>query len=171
MTRELNEAGETLIKGFEGIADGDPSTVNLDPYMDLVGYWTIAWGHLITYGGRNLRGEADRMQAKALYPDGITMDQAEALFKADVLEACRDVEHDVLTPLTDNEFAALVSFTFNEGGRNLDTSTMLRMLNLGDIEGAAQEFPKWNRAGGAVVAGLTRRRLAEQALFETADAA
>lgn len=168
MTRALNAAGETLIKSFEGIRDGDPSTVNLDPYMDIVGFWTIAWGHLVVYGGRSLRGEADRVQALALYPSGITMDQAEALFQADTLEACRDVEHDVLVPLTDNEFAAVVSFTFNEGGRSLDTSTMLRMLNVGDIEGAAQEFPKWNRAGGAEVAGLTRRRLAEQALFETA---
>lgn len=166
MMRALPQQGEDLIKGFEGIEDGDPKTVNLDPYMDLAGFWTIGWGHLITYQGRRLQGLADGAQAHALYPGGITMPEAETLFQADVLNACRDVEHDVGVPLNDNQFSALVSFTFNLGGANFAGSTLLRQLNAGNYAGAALEFPKWNRSEGAVVAGLTRRRFAEQALFQ-----
>ena len=165
--REINQAGLNLIKSFEGILDGDPSTVNLDPYIDPVGIWTIGWGHAISVGGSFLRGEQNRKQAQALYPVGLTMDQAEALLRADLLDTCRDVEAAVTVPLTDNQFAALVSFTFNLGVGNLKKSTLLRLVNAGDFAGAAQEFKKWNRAGGKVLLGLTRRREAEATLFQT----
>jgi GH24 family phage-related lysozyme (muramidase) len=69
----------------------------------------------------------------------------------------------VKVPITDDQFGALVSFDFNTG--SLHKSTLLKKLNAGDYEGAANEFPKWNKAGGQVLRGLTRRRKSEQNLF------
>ncbi|MGK9381775.1 lysozyme [Salmonella enterica subsp. enterica] len=60
---------------------------------------------------------------------------------------------------------ALVSFAYNLGARTLSSSTLLRKLNAGDYAGAADEFLRWNKAGGKVLNGLTRRREAERALF------
>lgn len=166
--RDLNDAGLDLIKSFEGIPDGDPATVNIDPYLDPVGIWTIGWGHAISVGGAYLRGNASRRAAYDLYPGGITLQQAETLLRGDVLDTCRDVESLVQAPLTDNQFAALVSFTFNLGRGNLARSTLLRKLNAMDYAGAAAEFARWNKAGGKVLDGLVDRRAAEARLFATA---
>lgn len=163
--REINQAGLNLIKQYEGLVDGDKSTVNYDAYMDPVGIWTIGYGHAIVYQGKFLKGAENTALARQLYPGGITLQQAEDLLRADVLNTCRDVQSVVRVPLNDNQFAALVSFTYNLGIGNLKNSTLLKKLNAGDYAGAAAEFPKWNKAGGQVLAGLTKRRAAEQALF------
>ncbi|MEG5623927.1 lysozyme, partial [Enterobacter hormaechei] len=76
-----------------------------------------------------------------------------------------DVSRLVKVGLTQGQFDALVSFTYNLGARSLSTSTLLRKLNAGDYAGAADEFLRWNKAGGKVLNGLTRRREAERALF------
>ena len=165
--REINQAGLNLIKSFEGLLDGDPSTVNLDPYIDPVGIWTIGWGHAISVGGSFLKGSENKARARGLYPGGITREQAEVLLRADLMDTCRDVTAAVSVPLTDNQFGALVSFTFNLGIGNLKKSTLLRLVNAGDFVNAAQEFKKWNRAGGHVLSGLTKRRAAEATLFQT----
>ncbi|WP_428506769.1 lysozyme [Roseateles sp.] len=163
--REVNQAGIELVKSFEGIPDGDPATVNIDPYLDPVNIWTIGWGHAIRYQGRFLRGEADRATATALYQGGLTEPQAETLLAADLSDSGRDVTAAVVVPLNDNEFAALVSFTFNLGAANLRSSTLLRLLNRGDRQGAADQFGRWILAGGKPFAGLVRRRNAERELF------
>jgi GH24 family phage-related lysozyme (muramidase) len=67
--------------------------------------------------------------------------------------------------LTQNQFDALVSFTFNLGVGNLQTSTLLKLLNQGLMQEAADQFLRWNKAGGKEVSGLTRRRIAERNLF------
>lgn len=170
MIREIDQSGLDLIKSFEGLADGDPTTVNLDPYLDPIGIWTIGWGHAIWDGTDFLRGAKNRGRAKALYPNGITMPQAEALLRADLLDTCRDVQPLVTQPVTDNQFAALVSFAYNCGVGNLKKSTLLRLVNAGDVAGAVVEFGKWNKAGGKELPGLTKRRAAEAALFNTPDA-
>jgi lysozyme len=92
MVREINQAGIDLIKGFEGLEDGDPTTVNLDPYLDPIGIWTIGWGHAIWLGSDFLRGPKNKSRAQALYPGGITLPQAEALLRADLIDTCRDVQ-------------------------------------------------------------------------------
>jgi lysozyme len=166
--REINPAGLELIKSFEGIADGDPTTVSIDPYLDPVGIWTIGWGHAISVDGRFLRGKENRKTARKLYPGGITLQQAEQLLRADLLDTCRDVAALVKAPLTDNQFGALVSFCFNLGRGNLAKSTLLKKVNEKDFAGAAAEFARWNKAGGKVLAGLTRRREAEAQLFRLA---
>lgn len=163
--RDVPQAAIDLIRSFEGIPDGDPSTVNIDPYIDPVNIWTVGWGHAIVHNGRFMKGEADRAEVKALYPEGITKEQAVALLQADLVDTGRDVLAAVMVELNDNEFSALLSFTFNLGIGNLRSSTLLKMLNGGDRAGAADQFPRWNRAGGRELLGLTRRRAAERKLF------
>ena len=76
------------------------------------------------------------------------------------------VKRAVRVPVNENQFAALVSFTYNIGAGSLSRSTLLRKLNDGDYAGAADEFPRWNKAGGRVLNGLVRRRAAERELCE-----
>lgn len=156
--RKTNDAGIELIKSFEAL--------RLNAYQDSVGVWTIGWGHT----GGVKRG------------DHISRETAEELFRDDLDEFEAIVEDAVTVDLTDNQFAALVSFAFNvgPGKKNVKDGfvtlksgrppTMLRLLNEGDYTRAADELLKWNRAGGKVLAGLTRRRKAERALFLTPDA-
>jgi lysozyme len=91
--------------------------------------------------------------------------QADAWLSEDVQSAVGSVNRLVTAPLTQNEFDAVVDFVFNCGSGNFAGSTMLRLLNAGDYLGAANEFDKWDHASGLVVAGLLRRREAEQAEF------
>ena len=67
--------------------------------------------------------------------------------------------------VTQNQFDALVSFAYNLGAGALRNSTLLKRLHAGDVKGAADEFPKWNKAAGKVLEGLTRRRMMERQLF------
>lgn len=166
--RDINDAGLELVKSFEGIPDGDPATVNIDPYLDPIGIWTIGWGHAIRVGSDYLRGKENGKAALDLYPGGITKKQAEQLLHGDLMDACRDVESLVEVSLTENQFGALVSFTFNPGRGSLAKSTLFRKRNAGDYSGAKSEFPKWNKAGGKVLKGLVKRRAAEADLFQTA---
>jgi lysozyme len=165
--RDVCQAGIDLVKAFEGIPDGDPTTVNIDPYLDPIQIWTIGWGHAIRQNGRFLRGTPDRAAAFALYPGGITKNQAEGLLAADLMDVGRDVQPLVTVLLSDNEFAALVSFAFNLGINNLKSSTLLRELNEGDRVAASDQFGRWVLAGGVKMEGLVRRRRAERDLFLT----
>lgn len=141
--RHISDDGLNLIKEFEGLS--------LTEYDDVAGYKTIGYGHL--------------MSEDEFYPDGITEEFAEELLRIDIQEAEEAVEKYVDVDLNDNQFAAVVSFTFNLGGGALSKSTLLKKLNEGDYEGAAEEFPRWCYAGGKMVAGLQRRRAEEKALF------
>lgn len=171
--RDVPDEGVELIKAFEGIPDGDPSTVNIDAYLDPVGIWTIGWGHAIPYKGEWLRGAQNKAVARALYPGGITRAQAEALLRGDLIDTAASVASLVTVPINDGQFGALVAFAFNVGTGALGKSTLLRKLNAGDVAGAADQFLVWNkgRIGGVLqeLPGLTRRRKAERALFMGED--
>lgn len=167
--QRASQAAIDLIKRFEGIEDGDPSTVNLDPYLCPAGYWTIGWGHVVLdRSGRMLHGPENKAAARAIFPGGITMAQAEDLLRQDLPERETAVRNLVRVPLHQNQFDALVDFVFNLGAANFGSSTLLRLLNAGNYAAAAAEFPKWNKSGGRALAGLTRRRDAERALFARA---
>jgi lysozyme len=86
---------------------------------------------------------------------------------ADVQNAVAHVNNLVHIQLTQNEFDALVDFAFNCGCGAFASSTMLRLLNAGNITGAAYEFQRWDKADGTVVAGLLRRRIAESTEFQS----
>lgn len=112
-----------------------------------------------------------------MYPDGtavtlndspITEEQAEQYLLWEVNKKTAGINQMVTNyAINQNQFDALVSFAYNLGLGALHGSTLLRLVNSGDIAGAANEFPKWNHAGGVVSSGLTHRRLAEQKLFLT----
>ncbi len=171
--RDVPADAVELIKSFEGIPDGDPATVNIDAYLCPAGVWTIGWGHAIVDNGQQLKGAANLPRARALYPGGITRVQAQALLAADLIPRAASVLSLVRAPLSDAQFGALIAFVFNVGSANFGASTLLRKLNAGDPAGAADQFLAWDKArvGGVLkpLAGLTRRRKAERALFLALD--
>lgn len=136
-----SRAGLSLIKQFEGC--------KLSAYLCPAGIPTIGYGR--TTGVK--LGQT------------ITQSQADAwvVEEYDAFEA--RVYRIVTVPLTANQLGALVSFAYNVGTGALASSTLLRLLNAGDYKGAAAQFARWNKAGGRVLAGLTKRRAAEAALF------
>lgn len=142
---KIGANGLDLIKGFEGL--------RLKAYRDSAGIPTIGYGHTKTA----------RMGMK------ITGADAEELLRRDLATAEGAVNLRVEVPINQNQFDALVSFVFNLGGGAFRRSTLLRLLNAEDYAGAADQFPRWNKArvNGVLVAlkGLTRRRAAERALF------
>jgi lysozyme len=115
-----------------------------------VGVWTIGYGHTGTDVKEGLT---------------ITGDQASILLAADVAWAVTCVNKSVQSAINQNQFDALVDFVFNLGCASLGQSTLLRLVNAGNFAGAAKEFLRWNKAGGKVVKGLTKRRQAEADLF------
>lgn len=140
---KINEAGLNLIKDFEGC--------RLKAYLCPAGIWTIGYGH-----------------TQGVKPDMVINQlQAERFLKQDLKRFEDAVTSLVKVPITPNQFSALVSFAYNVGTGALYDSTLLRKLNKKDYKGAANEFLRWNKAGGKVLSGLTRRRLAEKDLFES----
>ena len=121
-------------------------------YYDAVGVPTSCVGHT----GPDVRvGE--------VYSDAVCLD----LLQRDTRIAQADVRRLVKVAVTQEQFDALVSFTFNVGGTNLASSTLLKKINAGDCRGATHEFPRWNRARGVVLPGLTKRRAAEAAMWDS----
>jgi lysozyme len=144
---KISDKGLNLIKHFEGC--------HLKPYQDAVGLWTVAWGHLIG-DGKSLPIEWFRE---------LTQEEADELLKKDLIRFERGVLRLCPTGLTQPRFDALVSFAFNVGLGNLQASTLRQKHNRNDVFGAAQEFVKWNKAGGKILRGLTLRRQAESSLY------
>ena len=99
----------------------------------------------------------------------ITAAEATALLSSDADLAARAVSTFVTVTVKQHEFDALVSLGFNIGRNALGTSTLIRLLNVGDREGAAAQFIRWNKSGGKVITGLTKRRVAERQIFLHAD--
>lgn len=159
------QAGIQLIKAFEGLPDGNPQTVNLDPYMDPLGIWTIGWGHALSWQGRWLTGMRDRKIVDSLYPVGITPEEAQSLLAADLVGREREVMARIIPEITQEMFDALISFHFNTGGITAKSCLLRDLINAGKFREAAEQFPKWNKGGGKVISGLVRRRAAERELF------
>ncbi len=143
--RRINEAGLALIRTFEGLA--------LKPYRCPAGRWTIGYGHTET----------------ALPGQRISAEHAEALLRSDLVTFERGVATLVKVPLNDNQFAALVCFTFNIGLSAFTRSTLLRKLNAGRYDTVSAELLRWCRVSGVELPGLLRRRHAEAVLWDTVD--
>lgn len=152
---KTSDAGKALIKSFE--------SCSLTPYRCPAGIPTIGWGTTRYPDGRTVSMRDAR----------ITQAQADAYFDHDLGAFEHDVQQLVRVTPTQGQFDALVSFAYNVGSdidadiipEGLGDSSLMRKFNAGDIKGAADEFEKWNKAGGKVLAGLTRRRKAERAMF------
>lgn len=135
--------GIRLIIEFEGF--------RADAYKDVVGVWTIGYGFTsnVQPGDRITKEAARRRLERELNK-----------YEIAVLHACTN-------PPNQNEFDALVSFAFNVGAEGMAKSSVIRAHNRGDHQAAARAFSLWNKAGGKVWPGLTRRRAAEAALYLT----
>ena len=133
--------GIALIKKFEGC--------ELNAYQCSADVWTIGYGHT--------RGVSEG--------DTCTKDDAEKILIDDLVEFEGYVNDLVDTELTQNQFDALVAWTFNLGPTNLKSSTLLTRLNSGDLDDVPHQIKRWNKAGGKVLDGLVRRREAEALLW------
>jgi lysozyme len=140
-------AGRAFIGRHEGL--------RLTAYRDAAGVWTIGYGHTAAAG--------PPVPAAGM---SVTAAEADAILGRDLARFEAAVTRLVTVPLSPQQFDALVSFAFNVGEGALARSTLLKKLNAGDVRGAAAEFGRWNKAGGRVLTGLTRRRAEERAMFE-----
>lgn len=142
---ELSAKGLALIKEFEGYR----STAYLCPAR----VWTIGYG--TTEGV--VRGQK------------VTKAEAERLLRRDLIKFQKAVGNAVKVPLTQGQYDALVSFTYNCGIGALQKSTLLKLLNQKRYDAACRQFDRWTKGGGKVLPGLVRRRAAEAALFKSGD--
>lgn len=141
-TMKISPVGKkVLIQEFENC--------KLEAYLDGGGVWTIGWGH--TAGVRK--------------GDTCSQAQADAWLEEDIADAEEDVNLYVRGWLLQGQFDALCSLAYNIGGNAFRKSTLVRMLNSGNLEGAAKEFLRWKFDNGMEVKGLLRRRVAEQKMF------
>lgn len=143
---KTSQAGKDLIISFEGI--------RLQAYKCPAGVWTIGVGSTVpaVHAG-----------------EVITKQQALARFDKDLTKFEGAVDRLVKVPLTQNQFDALVSFTFNVGEGALAKSTLLKKLNAGDYDAVPAELMKWTKGGGKELPGLVRRRRAEAAMWRGVD--
>lgn len=142
----LNEASISLIKSFEGW--------RANAYRDSVGVWTIGYGHTSMAGPPKVTSNLK-----------ITKAEGEDMLQHDLQKYAKAVDDAITVSLTPNQFGALVSFCYNVGPGNFRKSSVLRYTNAGNFKGVPARLLLWNKAGGRVLNGLTRRRKAEGKLF------
>ncbi len=139
---QIGEKGLDLIRKYEGL--------RLVAYVCPGGKLTIGYGHT----GPDVKSGQK-----------IDVERANELLIKDVQRFEVAVNELVTVPMTQGMLDALISFSFNLGAGSLKSSTLLKKLNADDLDGAANEFVKWNKAKGNVLAGLTERRKSERELF------
>lgn len=144
---QTSEAGLTVLRHYEGC--------RLRAYRDIKGIWTIGYGDT----GPDVVEELEITQAQA---DARLKHRLSTEFEPAVLNA---------GPRRQCEFDAMVGLAYNIGATAFAQSTLARLYREGDTQGAADQFPRWDKAGSQSVLGLRRRRYAEQSLFLGADAA
>lgn len=144
---KVNAKGIELIKSFEACV--------LTAYQDSIGVWTIGWGNTQYENGVSVKKG-----------DKITQQRADELFKL-ILSRLESGTYALLKQkVNSNQFSALVSFAYNCGLKNLRSSTLLQKVNSNPSDPTIRnEFAKWDKAGGKVLRGLTRRRKAEADLY------
>jgi lysozyme len=138
---KISVEGKALIKKFEGC--------ELESYRCSADVSTIGYGHT--------KNVSDN--------DSCTQDEADQMLTDDLEEFEGYVDKLVTVDLEQNQFDALVAWTFNLGPTNLKSSTMLRVLNEGEYGKVPSEMKRWNKAGGKTLDGLIRRREAESLLW------
>ncbi len=137
----------SLIQQFEGL--------RLDPYLDSAGIPTIGYGSIYHLDGSKV----------SMDDDTITKSQAVDMLTSHLITLAKNLEPHIDVDLSQNQTDAILDLAYNIGIGNFTKSTLLKLLNTDNIEGAAEQFLVWDRAGGKIVAGLTNRRNAEKELF------
>ena len=144
---KVSEKGKSLIKQFE--------SCRLNAYKDSVGVPTIGWGNTRYEDGSRVE-----------MGDSISQARADYLFSYVLQDFKEGVKARVKVPVNQNQFDALVSFAYNVGLGNLSKSTLLKKVNKNPNDPSIEkEFLRWNKAGGKVLNGLTKRRQAEADLY------
>lgn len=138
--------GTALIREFEGFV--------ASAYLCPADVWTTGIGTTVYPNG-----------TKVKKGDKCTQEQALEYLQHDLKSFEKTVNDSVKVPLSQNQFDALVSLSYNIGSGAFKSSTLLKKLNAKDYAGAADQFLVWNKGGGKVLKGLVRRRDAERALF------
>ena len=138
----ISQEGLSLIKKFEGC--------ELEAYKCAAGVWTIGYG--------STKGVKEG--------DTLTQEEADELLLHEMDEYKGYIKDNVTSDLDQNQFDALVSWVFNLGPSNLKASTMLKVINAGDMKEVPAQIKRWNKANGKTLQGLIRRREAEALLFE-----
>ena len=139
--------GIAHIKEFEGFRG--------KRYLCPAGKWTIGYGHVIVDSERATLWGAD-----------LTEEQATKLLMKDLVRFEDAVSAMVAVPLTQGQFDALVSFAYNLGEAKLRSSTLLKLLNAGDYDGARKQINRWVYSNGKKLDGLIRRRARETEMFQ-----
>lgn len=153
---QLSDEGEKIIKNFEGL--------RLDAYRDSAAVWTIGYGSTRYHDGKPVK-PGDKLADEA---------QADILFRNTLGQYENAVNDLVRVPINQNQFDALVSFTYNEGTGALKESTLLRKLNKGDYQGAADQLLIWDKITNpktgekTTLNTLVKRRKQERQLFLSA---
>ena len=142
----VSNKGVDLICEFEG--------KRLVAYDDGVGVWTIGFGTIKYPNGVRVKKG-----------DTCTLEQAKEYMRHDLIEFEHTVNSSVRAPLNQNQFDALVSLAYNIGSNAFKSSTLVKKLNTGDYQGAADQFNVWVNAGGKRMQGLVNRRDREKLLF------
>lgn len=142
----VSNKGVDLICEFEG--------KRLVAYDDGVGIWTIGFGTIKYPNGVRVKKG-----------DTCTLEQAKEYMRHDLIEFEHTVNSSVKVPLNQNQFDALVSLAYNIGSNAFKSSTLVKKLNTGDYQGAADQFNVWINAGGKRMQGLVNRRDREKLLF------
>lgn len=141
----MYEKAVNIIKEFEGFRE--------NAYKCPAGVWTIGYGW--THGVKE--------------GDTITESEASELVQKEVDKIAEQIESvlgkEVFQKLTENQVCALIDFVYNLGIGNFKTSTLRKLIEEGNFEDAGKQFERWNKAGGKVLEGLTRRRIAEKELW------
>jgi GH24 family phage-related lysozyme (muramidase) len=145
---QISKTGIDLIKSFEGCS--------LKAYLCPAKVWTIGWGTTGTVDSKKIGAGMT-----------ITQSKADSLLTSRLVSYENAVKKYVTYNINQNQYDALVSFTYNCGAGALQKSDLLKHLNKGNVTAAANQFDLWTRGGGVVLAGLVRRRAAEKKLFLT----
>ena len=153
---KVNQRGLDLFREWEGL--------ETKAYMDSGGTWTIGIGHLLTRAERT-SGKIVIGTTAVDYREELTEQQCWQLLDQDLSSAESAVNQAIKVPLNQNQYDALVSFTFNVGNQAFAGSTLLRLLNLGQYDQVPTQLARWNKDNGQVVQGLINRRNKEIALW------
>lgn len=127
------------------------------PYQDIGGVWTIGYGFTRLPDGSPVTANTPPISKQT------ALTWLEHYLKNEIIT----IHQDVSVPLNANEEAAIMDFIYNLGEGNFQASTLLKLLNKGQYEQAAAQFPLWDHVNGQVIAGLLRRRIQEEKLFLT----
>ncbi len=141
MTMTISPEGKNFIKQWESL--------ELTAYLDGGGVPTIGWGHTknVALGQTITEAQAEQFLSDDLAPTELTLNT------------------NITVPVNQNQFDGMCSLAFNIGNNAFASSTLLKKLNAGDTQGAADEFPRWCYDNGKVIQGLVNRRNAERTLF------